>query len=461
MMGIWSSTLFGSGGAIQWQRLQGTLELLVAAPAPFLLSLLPITLATASVGLYSIVATLFWGWLLFGMPLTLVHPLAFALAPAGGGRRRSACWDCARVDVRALPHANAFSNLLEYPVWLVTGLLVPVSLLPGLWHPISWVLSPTWGAARSAARRSAATAVAGRSRMCVLPRRRLPRDRRADAPQLRAPRPPAGDAVADMNALRRLLRRRRDLLPRALQLDLAGRCTSRRCSGSPLFQILFFAYLGTTYTTLPERSSSSSATLSRPARCPRIYGSDADHRQRAAVRHALSAARDAGEPRGAVLRAQPPADRRTAWSSRCSASWSARLLLDFHPRRRRLPALALVLVVTVSSCTAFGMMLGSFGLRARDVFFFSNLVYFLMLLFCGVNVPPEELPGWMQAIGNALPLTHGIEAAREVVAGRSLASVGHLVGAEPLVGPIWALVAVALFRIFEAESHRRASLETA
>ena len=36
MMGIWSSTLFGSGGAIQWHRWQGTLELLVAAPPPFL-----------------------------------------------------------------------------------------------------------------------------------------------------------------------------------------------------------------------------------------------------------------------------------------------------------------------------------------------------------------------------------------------------------------------------------------
>ena len=35
-MGTWSSTLFGSGGMIQWERWQGTLEMLVAAPAPFL-----------------------------------------------------------------------------------------------------------------------------------------------------------------------------------------------------------------------------------------------------------------------------------------------------------------------------------------------------------------------------------------------------------------------------------------
>ena len=40
LMGIWSTTLFGSGGAIQWQRWQGTLEVLIGSPAPFLLVLL-------------------------------------------------------------------------------------------------------------------------------------------------------------------------------------------------------------------------------------------------------------------------------------------------------------------------------------------------------------------------------------------------------------------------------------
>src|SRR5437899_3832317 len=70
VMGIWSSTLFGSGGAIQWARWQGTLEALVAAPAPFLLVLLPMTLATATVGLYSLVATLVFGRLCFGIPFS-------------------------------------------------------------------------------------------------------------------------------------------------------------------------------------------------------------------------------------------------------------------------------------------------------------------------------------------------------------------------------------------------------
>ena len=68
----------------------------------------------------------------------------------------------------------------------------------------------------------------------------------------------------------------------------------------------------------------------------------------------------------------------------------------------------------------FGMLLGSIGLRAKDFFFAANLAYFLMLLFCGVNIPLDVLPGWMSLVGRCLPLTHGIAAAREVAGGASL-----------------------------------------
>ena len=36
------------------------------------------------------------------------------------------------------------------------------------------------------------------------------------------------------------------------------------------------------------------------------------------------------------------------------------------------------------------MLLGSIGLRAKDFFFAANLAYFLMLLFCGVNIPLDR-----------------------------------------------------------------------
>ncbi len=145
MMGIWSSTLFGSGGALQWNRMQGTLELLVAAPPPFLVVLLPLTLATSITGAYAIVATLVWGRIFFGVPLHFVHPLAFALAVPIAVVALGLMGLLMATSFVLYRNANALANFLEYPVWVVTGLLFPVALLPGWVAPISWLLAPKWG----------------------------------------------------------------------------------------------------------------------------------------------------------------------------------------------------------------------------------------------------------------------------------------------------------------------------
>jgi ABC-2 type transport system permease protein len=134
-------------------------------------------------------------------------------------------------------------------------------------------------------------------------------------------------------------------------------------------------------------------------------------------------------------------------------------LLGFRPPVSSIPALALVVVVTATSCTAFGMLLGSIGLRAKDFWFAANMSYFLMLLFCGVNIPLADLPGWMSLVGRCLPLTHGIEAARRVANGASFGAVAGLVGTELFVGACYAAGAFALFRILEHESRRSAVLD--
>jgi ABC-2 type transport system permease protein len=136
------------------------------------------------------------------------------------------------------------------------------------------------------------------------------------------------------------------------------------------------------------------------------------------------------------------------------------LLLDFEMAPAQIPALAVVVAASAFACTSLGLVVGALGLRARDVFFVANLVVFLLLLFCGVNIPLESLPGWMEAVARALPLTHGIEAAREVADGASLAEVDHLVWTELGIGAVYAALGYALFRVFEFEGRRRASFET-
>ena len=153
LMGIWTSTLYGSGGVISWQRWQGTLEPTVVSPPPLILIIFPMAVSTASIGLYSLAATLLWGRFAFGIPLALVHPLTFALAIPITILTLGALGLVIGGSFVLYRNASALSNMLEFPVWLVTGALVPLSLLPGWIHPLSWILSPTWGfrAVRAAA----------------------------------------------------------------------------------------------------------------------------------------------------------------------------------------------------------------------------------------------------------------------------------------------------------------------
>ena len=145
MMGIWSSVLFGSGGLIQWQRWQGTLEYVIGVPTRLILVILPMTIATASIGLYSLASTLAWSWLIFGLPFQLAHPVWFVVALPAAIIALGLLGLVLASTFVLLRNANSLSNLLEYPVWLVTGLLIGISILPGWTHPISWVLAPTWG----------------------------------------------------------------------------------------------------------------------------------------------------------------------------------------------------------------------------------------------------------------------------------------------------------------------------
>jgi ABC-2 type transport system permease protein len=222
--------------------------------------------------------------------------------------------------------------------------------------------------------------------------------------------------------------------------------------GSPLFQILFFTYLGR-YAGSEDDSFFIVGNAIQVAAMAGIYGMTmgiANERQYGTLQPLLAT----------------PANRLAIFAGRAlpfvanglfvsafgfAVSW---LLLDFRPAEGSVPALVVAVFVTTCSCVALGMLIGSIGLRARDVFFGANLVYFL------VNIPNDELPGWLGAIGNCLPLTHGIEAAREIVAGTPLSDVSGLLLTEAFIGLVYATAAYTLFRVFEAEGRRRASLET-
>jgi ABC-2 type transport system permease protein len=145
VMGIWTATSVPASSALQRERWLGTLELLVVAPRHLGLILLPITLAASTVGLYCVAGTLLWARILFGIHLTIVHPLLFALGLLATVVTIAALGFLMAVSFVGSRRAWALGSAVEYPVWLICGFLVPVSLLPDWVRPLSWALGPTWG----------------------------------------------------------------------------------------------------------------------------------------------------------------------------------------------------------------------------------------------------------------------------------------------------------------------------
>jgi ABC-2 type transport system permease protein len=228
--------------------------------------------------------------------------------------------------------------------------------------------------------------------------------------------------------------------------------------GAPLFQILFFTYLGRYANASQDDAFFVVGNAVQVCGMSSVYG----------MTMAVANERWFGTL-GPLLAS--PANRVAVFLGRGVPVFANGLvvsafgfgvgavLLHFRPPAHSLPALALVVCLTTVACTTFGMVLGCIGLRSKDFFFAANLAYFLMLLFCGVNIPLSTLPGWMSAIGRALPLTHGIEAARRIAGGAGLADVSGLLWTELAIAVAYAAAGYVFFRLLEQSSRRSAVLD--
>ena len=126
--------------------------------------------------------------------------------------------------------------------------------------------------------------------------------------------------------------------------------------------------------------------------------------------------------------------------------------LDLHHANLVLLGLC---VITISLTTAgLGLMFGSIGLVMRDAIIIANIVYYLLLIICGINFPVSRLPGVLQIVSYSLPLTRGVQAARDAAAGASFGNVSGLLAGELAVGLLWAIGGYVLFRVLESWARR-------
>jgi ABC-2 type transport system permease protein len=228
--------------------------------------------------------------------------------------------------------------------------------------------------------------------------------------------------------------------------------------GAPTFQILFFAALGN-YATGMDPAFFAIGNAVQVCSMSGIYG----------MTMAVANERWFGTL-SAILAS--PANRAALFGGRFipfivngllvsaygfALSW---VVLGVRFDLATLGVIVLAMVVTAFSCSAIGAVQGGLSLRLRDGLFGANLLVFLFLLFCGVNIPLSALPPWMQVVSQFLPFTHGLEAVRQTIAGAGLADVAGLIVTEGLIGLAYAIAAFFLFRWLERSAYRNATLDS-
>ena len=132
----------------------------------------------------------------------------------------------------------------------------------------------------------------------------------------------------------------------------------------------------------------------------------------------------------------------------------AAILFGLDLQHGNLLLLGLCVLVISFTTAGLGLLFGSIGLIMRDAIIIANVVYYLLLVVCGINFPVSRLPEVIQLVSYGLPLTRGVEAAREAAAGASFSHVSGLLAGEVAVGVLYALAGYVLFRLLEGYARR-------
>jgi ABC-2 type transport system permease protein len=144
LIALWSMMLFAAGDLIAQDRSAGRLEAVVATPVPLFTIVAARLAAVAAVSLLSLAEAWAVARWVFGLSVPVVHPLAFGaglLVTAFAMTGTATAMACAFVLSRS---ARIFQNTLSYPVYLLGGVLMPVSALPGWLRPASRLVFLTW-----------------------------------------------------------------------------------------------------------------------------------------------------------------------------------------------------------------------------------------------------------------------------------------------------------------------------
>jgi len=145
LISIWNGNLFTSGDILRDERRRGTLSLVMASPTSLPFVLLGKSFANAILSSLAMGITFLTGMLAFRLPIGIADPLAF-LAGLLLVIFSITCLGLVFGSLFMVTRtAGEFVAVANFPVYILSGLSVPLTLLPLWTRPLSELLSPTWG----------------------------------------------------------------------------------------------------------------------------------------------------------------------------------------------------------------------------------------------------------------------------------------------------------------------------
>jgi len=146
LMALWQLSLFASGEIVAEERWLGTVEPVLATPASFTGLVFARVLAVTVVSLVAAPEALLVGRLVFGAGVHVYHPIPLVLALAATAFAVSGTALVMATLFVLTRSARTFQNSLGYPFYVLGGVFVPVSLLPGWVRPLSSAVFLSWSA---------------------------------------------------------------------------------------------------------------------------------------------------------------------------------------------------------------------------------------------------------------------------------------------------------------------------
>ncbi|MFB5089480.1 ABC transporter permease [Psychrobacillus sp. PGGUH221] len=146
LINLWSTIINSSASDIERERYMGTLEVIYITPTDFRIIFLGKVIGNLLLGIFSMLLSFVVLKFIFSLDIIINHPISFLLSLLLTILAFSVISMLMGYLFTLSRNSRLLMNILEYPVYILCGIMVPIEFLPSFLRIFSYILPPTWSA---------------------------------------------------------------------------------------------------------------------------------------------------------------------------------------------------------------------------------------------------------------------------------------------------------------------------